>query len=166
MCSYTADVAASDGLVDRLDTPIFVVTAVDGADRGGCVVGFATQCSIDPFRFMVCISVENHTFHLASRAEVLAVHLLGAGQHALAELFGARTGDTEDKFDRCAWHPGFGGVPVLDQCAAWLAGTVVQRVPLGDHVGMVLQPEAGGTGSAHGELTLADVADLDPGHPA
>jgi len=164
--SYTASVAASDGMVDRLDTPLFVVTAVDGPDRSGCLVGFATQCSIDPFRFLVCISVENHTYELAARAPVLAVHLLGAGQHAVAALFGGHTGDAEDKFGRCAWHPGIEGVPVLDQCAAWLEGRVVQRIPLGDHVGMVLEPEAGGTGGAHGCLTLADVTDLEPAHPA
>ncbi len=42
-----------------------------------------------------------------------------------------------DKFLSCAWAPGPGGAPVLEGCD-WFAGTVRDRVELGDHVGFVL----------------------------
>jgi len=34
---------------------IIITAAADGV-LGGCLVGFQTQCSIDPARFLVCLS--------------------------------------------------------------------------------------------------------------
>ena len=50
-------------LVGRLDYPMFVVTTVaaDDGERSGCLVGFATQCSIHPPRWVVWLSLANHT---------------------------------------------------------------------------------------------------------
>src|SRR5438128_2042182 len=96
-------------LVATLDYPMFVVTCAspDGVERSGCLVGFTSQCSIPPPRFMVWISVKNHTFEVARRATHLGVHVLPADDPAgLAELFGGETGDEVDKFERCAWHEG------------------------------------------------------------
>src|SRR5437764_12293688 len=72
--------------VAGLDYPMFVVTAADAGtgERAGCLVGFATQCSIDPLRFLVCLSRANHTHRVAARSGMLAVHVLGVGQHHLA----------------------------------------------------------------------------------
>ena len=42
------DQAAFDRLVNRLDYPMLVVTAEADGERAGCLVGFATQCSIQP----------------------------------------------------------------------------------------------------------------------
>ena len=52
-------------MVAGLDIPMFVVTAASGGERSGCLVGFSTQTSIDPPRFLVCISRANHTFGVA-----------------------------------------------------------------------------------------------------
>ena len=40
-------------LVSGCDYPMFIVTAAAGADRDGCLVGFACQASIDPARLLV-----------------------------------------------------------------------------------------------------------------
>ncbi len=153
-------------LIERLDYPMFVVTASDGIRHSGCLVGFATQCSIEPYRFVVCLSVENHTYRVAKRSRGLGVHLLGADQLALAALFGHETGDEVDKFSRCRWRRGATGVALLPDCAAWLEGTIEDQVPLGDHVGMVLAPIDGGGGPAGGLLTYSRTAAIEPGHPA
>lgn len=154
---------------DGLDYPMYVVTVAAGAsaaDRSGCLVGFGTQVSLDPPRFMVCISVENHTHRLAVGAELLAVHLLGEDQHALAELFGGETGDEVDKFERCRWRPGPGGVPVLDGCPRVLVGRVWQGTDLGDHTGFVLDPVSVVVRQGEPEVSFHDVDDVEPGHPA
>jgi flavin reductase (DIM6/NTAB) family NADH-FMN oxidoreductase RutF len=138
--------AATDGgsalarLAASTDTPMAVVTAI-GADgeRSGCLVGFWTQCSINPPRVLACISKTNHTFRVASAAEVLAIHWLADDDRGLAELFGGETGDEIDKFERCSWQPGPGGVPVLDGVKGWVAGPVMVRVDVGDHVAFVQQ---------------------------
>ena len=156
-----------DPFVAGLDYPVFVVTvATDDGARAGCLIGFATQCSIDPPRLLVCLSKANHTYRLARTAPALAVHRLGPAQHNLAELFGSTTGDELDKFARCSWRPGPGGVPLLTDAPGHVVGDVVGRVDLGDHVGFVLDPvevEGPGRGPA---LAFSAVRNLEPGHPA
>lgn len=154
-----------DRLTSSLDAPMVVVTAAHGSERSGCLVGFHTQCSIEPARWLVCISKENHTFGLARRVSQLGVHFLRADQRELAELFGSATDDVVDKFARCAWRPGPGDVPILDGCD-WIVGRVVLRVDLGDHEGYVLDVVA----AAHEhrdapQLGFQEVRGLRPGHP-
>ena len=150
-----------------LDYPVVVVTTTDGAECSGCLVGFATQTSIDPPRFLVCLSEANHTLRVARGAALLAVHVLGEDQHDLAELFGGETGDSTDKFARCAWRPGPGEVPLLDDCPRHVVGRILEQHPLGDHVGFLLEPVAAATRRSGTEpLMLDDVQDVEPGHPA
>lgn len=163
----TAEFGAFTG---GLDYPMFVVTTTDGRERSGCLVGFTTQTSIDPPRFLVCLSDKNHTYRVAVGAQVLAVHQLGSDQHELAELFGGETGDEIDKFARCSWNAGPGGVPLLEECPRHVVGRVLERLPLGDHVGFLLEPVETAA-QPHGPgprdaLTLDDVTDLEPGHEA
>jgi flavin reductase (DIM6/NTAB) family NADH-FMN oxidoreductase RutF len=156
-----------DPFVAGLDYPMFVVTvAGDDGARAGCLIGFATQCSIDPPRLLVCLSKENHTYRVARTASTLAVHRLRPAQHDLAELFGSATGDDVDKFARCAWRPGPGGVPLLTDCPGHVVGDVLGTTDLGDHVGFLLAPlEAAGTGGGPA-LAFSDVRHLRPGHEA
>jgi flavin reductase (DIM6/NTAB) family NADH-FMN oxidoreductase RutF len=156
-----------DRFVGDLDYPMFVVTTTDGRDRSGCLVGFTTQTSIDPPRFLVCLSEKNHTYRVARGADLLAVHLLGDDQHDLAEVFGGETGDKTDKFTQVRWRAGPEGVPVLEDCPTYVVGRILDRTPMGDHVGFLLEPVAvDATDSASEPLTLDDVEDVDPGHPA
>jgi len=93
-------------LLAHLDYPMFIVTARDGRELAGCLIGFATQTSIHPPRMLVCLSRENRTTRVARRSPALAVHLVPADRLDLAELFGGETGDDVDKFSRCAWDEG------------------------------------------------------------
>ena len=63
-------------LVAQLDYPMYVVTAAVGGERAGCLVGFGTQTSIHPPRFLGCISRKNRTLRVASEATLLGVHFL------------------------------------------------------------------------------------------
>jgi len=157
---------AVDQFVSRLDYPVFVVTTIErgGVERDGCVVGFLTQCSIDPLRFLVCLSVQNRTYRLAQQADRLAVHLVGDRQRDLVELFGGTTGDEVDKFAHCSWLPGPGGVPLLADASGWFVGDILDRVELGDHVGFVLSPTAGQVTDDQSPVMLSAVRDLTPGH--
>ena len=133
-------------LMGELDYPMFIVTTVAGdGERSGCLIGFATQISIRPPRFLVGLSEKNRTYRVAQRAEHVAVHFVPADGEALAELFGSETGDEIDKFARCAWHDGPGGVPLLDAYENWFVGRVSSRVDAGDHDLYVLEPFAAGS---------------------
>ena len=153
-------------LTTDLDYPMIVVTAVDGDTREGCLVGFSSQCSISPLRIMVWISKVNRTSDVATETEVLAVHYLSTTDGALAELFGGETGDEIDKFERCRWHTGPSGAAILDDCARWFVGRVVERFDTGDHTGLLLEPVASQLEPWDGQLGYQMVRELDPGHPA
>jgi hypothetical protein len=115
----------ADRFISHLNTALVIVTAAalpDDAvgafeyERSGCVVGFVTQASIDPWRLLVCLSPANHTCGVAARASHLAVHLIPHDRFDLARLFGELTGDDVNKFTRLQMalgsradtHPGRG----------------------------------------------------------
>ena len=158
---------AFDRIAGLLDYPMFVVTTRAGDTRAGCLVGFSSQVSIHPPRFLVGLSKRNHTYRIACGATHLAVHLLTRDHLELARLFGGETGDQVDKFAGCRWSNGPAGVPILSAAAAWFAGAVRYRHDLGDHVGHLIEPVAGCAPSKlEGLITFADVRDLEPGHEA
>jgi flavin reductase (DIM6/NTAB) family NADH-FMN oxidoreductase RutF len=154
--------------VAGLDIPMFVVTAVhrDTGVRAGCLIGFATQTSIGPDEFLVCLSHNNYTYRVAMHADLMAVHGLAMHQRPLAEVFGTLTGDEVDKFDRCSWRTGPSGVPILNDVPRWFVGNVVDRVTLGNHTGFLLAPIDAAGAPEPPPLMFSAVQDLDAGHSA
>jgi flavin reductase (DIM6/NTAB) family NADH-FMN oxidoreductase RutF len=154
-------------LTGAMDSPLFIVTtrSPEGA-LAGCLVGFATQVSIAPPRFMAAISRVNHTFPVAMAADIAAVHMPAVGQTDLAELFGHESGDETDKFACCRWHPGPEGVPILDDCPGWVAGPVRDRLNFGDHVGLLVDIVHAHDGGLGRQLRASDIRGMEPGHPA
>ena len=159
---------AFECIAGMLDYPMFVVTTRAGDELAGCLVGFTSQVSINPARFLVGLSKRNHTYRVASRgATHLAVHLIDRRHRDLARLFGSETGDRIDKFSRCAWREGPEGLPVLTDAAAWFTGRILGRSDLGDHVGHLTQPQGGQVcPRARDWVSFSDVRDLEPGHQA
>ena len=153
-------------VMGQLDMPMHIVTAAADGDRGGCLVGFAAQCSIQPPRFMVWLSKKNHTLTIARRAEVLAVHFPTAEQVDLAARFGTRSGDHVDKLASERWHEGPPGVPILDEVPRWFAGRITERLDSGDHIAFMLEPIAASVADALPQLGFQAVRHLDPGHEA
>lgn len=152
--------------VDGLDYPLYVVTTASTEERSGCLVGFATQVSIDPPRMLVCISDKNHTHRVVGGSTTVAVHVLSPDQRDLAALFGEVTGDERDKFAGCRWRSGPGGTPVLDGCPRHFVGRILDRFPLGDHTGLLLDPIEVSVTDDPVAFTLRDAVDLEPGHSA
>lgn len=151
-------------LMAELDYSMLIVTVANGEERSGCLVGFATQVSIDPPRFLVCVSEKNHTYGVAADAEVLVVHFVPEEAEELAVLFGGKTGDEVDKFAQVAWRPGPGGAPVLEGLGDWFAGRVLDRLEFGDHRGFLLEPVEGETHSSGETFTFHRAKWIEPGH--
>lgn len=157
---------AASALVRTVDYPMWVVTAAADGEMSGCLAGFVTQCSIEPVRFLVCVSKQNRTFFVVERAGALALHLLGEEQLELAAHFGELTGDVVDKLAGQSWWRASTGAPVLTECAAWIEGRVLRRLGVGDHEAFVISCDRGGPGRYHGQLDYHRVRSLRPGHPA
>jgi flavin reductase (DIM6/NTAB) family NADH-FMN oxidoreductase RutF len=159
------DDSAFQSLIGRLDHPMFIVTTVGRGERSGCLVGFHTQTSIHPVRFLACISDKNHTYRVAKVATHMAVHLVPEDGDEIAEVFGGETGDVEDKFAETGWREGPEGLPLLDACPTWFAGPILERIRLGDHVGHLLEPLAGND-AGDGPLGFRRAMTIEPGHEA
>ena len=151
-------------LMAQLDYSMLVVTAAADGERAGCLVGFSTQVSIHPGRFLVCISDKNRTFRIARRAAELIVHFVPREQGEMAELFGGETGDEVDKFARVDWRPGPGGAPIVTALENWFAGRIVERYAFGDHEGFLLEPIEGETNRSGSPLTFRRAKWIEPGH--
>lgn len=173
--SDSTDEAFDEIMLRRNGAMLIATVAVSdergAVERSGCMVGFATQCSISPRRFLLCLSVANHTTGLAAHADHVGVHAIPEHRFDLAELFGGTTGDDPgvDKLGQVPWTEGPSGVPLLDDCPDRFVGRILERVPLGDHVGYLLDPvraevEAPGEAREYVRLDRADA--IDPGHPA
>jgi flavin reductase (DIM6/NTAB) family NADH-FMN oxidoreductase RutF len=162
----TSPTGTFNDLVGDLDYPMFIVTTAADGERAGCLVGFATQCSIDPPRFLVCISEKNRTFRLAARAAALAVHFVPEDAADLVDLFGARTGDEVDKFALCEWRPGPCEMPLLERCRSRFVGRVLDRIDAGDHVAFLLEPVAAERGHPVTPFPFHRARRMEPGHEA
>ena len=151
-------------LLAHLDYPMFIVTARDGRELAGCLIGFATQISIKPPRFLTGLSHKNHTYRVLRDAEHVGVHFVPEDGNDLAELFGGETGDEVDKFSRCRWHEGPGGVPMLDELPNRFVGRILERIDAGDHDALILEPVAAERPEPEEELTFHRAKRIEPGH--
>jgi flavin reductase (DIM6/NTAB) family NADH-FMN oxidoreductase RutF len=82
------------------DAPMYIVTVSTGRERAGCLMGFATQVSISPGRFLACLSIKNHTYRV--------------GTPLLDDCPGRFLGAVLDRLD-LGDHTGY----VLEPVAAW-----------------------------------------------
>jgi flavin reductase (DIM6/NTAB) family NADH-FMN oxidoreductase RutF len=164
MGKYEDPTGGFHDLVGDLDYPMFIATTVAAGEMAGCLLGFATQCSIDPPRFLVCLSEKNRTCRVAQAAAALAVHFVPSSAEGLAELFGGESGDEVDKFARCEWREGPAGLPILAECDNWFAGRILDRHDLGDHIGFLLEPIASHNGTPFDEFTFHRARRIEPGH--
>ncbi len=153
------------GLVN-VDYPMYIVTAASHGTRAGCLVGFATQASIDPSRLIVMLSKENHTYRVSQDAGELVVHFLHQDNYRLAELFGGETGDEMDKFAQCECQETAGGTPILRGTRGWVVGPILARLDAGDHVAHLVDVDQAATDVPGAMLSFQAAQDLEPGHPA
>ena len=155
-----------DAIVRSIDASMTVVTASMSGQDAGCLIGFHSQCSIRPERWVAWVSPANRSFPVITGANRVAIHFLGDDQHDLAVLFGSETGDEVDKFAHCDVNRS-SGPPVITRCANVM---VADRVALlddgGDHAGVVVEPVEVRAEASFVPLRLASVDDLDPGHEA
>ncbi|MET0144778.1 MAG: flavin reductase family protein [Ilumatobacteraceae bacterium] len=156
-----------DALMAHADPALVIVTVAADDEMAGCVVGFHSQCSIEPPRYAVWLSKANRTCRVALFAAQFAVHFLSDQDHDLAELFGGTSGDDVDKFARCDWERDPGGVPLLVQCPNRV---VLQRVTQlddgSDHVCLIGAPLRADATAELPALRVSRAQDITPGHGA
>jgi flavin reductase (DIM6/NTAB) family NADH-FMN oxidoreductase RutF len=119
------------------------VTVITVPGPSGFTATSFTSVSLDPALVSFCLGVTASTSDAVRQADRFAVHVLGAGNTALAEQF-ARSGI--DRFAGVQWSEDAGGLPLLHGVPAWLTARLTHHQQLGDHLLVVGQVE---TGDAH-----------------
>jgi flavin reductase ActVB len=108
---------------------VAVVTAAAGPRPMGLLVTSLTAYSADPPSLVASIATASRTHDVLVGGERFGVHLLGCGQHFVAEAFASRD---DDKFDGLAWRWD-DGIPRLDGVCAYFACSTAATFGHGDH---------------------------------
>lgn len=110
------------------------VTVITVPGPAGFTATSFTSVSLEPALVSFCLGVTASTAEAVRRADRFAVHVLGAGNAALAGRF-ATSGI--DRFAGVEWSDAGDGLPLLDGVPAWLTARVTHRQPIGDHLFVV-----------------------------
>jgi 3-hydroxy-9,10-secoandrosta-1,3,5(10)-triene-9,17-dione monooxygenase reductase component len=115
-------------------TGVTVVTTLEDDRPHGITVNALSSVSLDPPLVLVALDRRRRITPLVHANGRFAVNILGEDQQALSDCFaGAAVTPDREAFCGAAWHPGGGGLPLLDGAIASLECVIVEVVPAGDH---------------------------------
>jgi 3-hydroxy-9,10-secoandrosta-1,3,5(10)-triene-9,17-dione monooxygenase reductase component len=88
--------------------------------------------SLEPLLLLVCFELRSRTLAVVRESERFAVNILRDGDEELARVFASKR-VAREKFESVT-HAEAHGVPVLDGALAWIACSLRELHPGGDHV--------------------------------
>jgi len=125
-------VATYRDTIGRFATGVAVVTATGPEGPAGMTTNAVASLSLDPLLLLVCFDLQSRTLDIVQESRRFAVNILGAGDEELAAVFASKR-VAREKFDSVT-HRETHGVPVLDSALAWIACSLVELRPAGDHM--------------------------------
>lgn len=126
----------------RFASGVTVVTTRDAAGKShGITVSAFCSVSLDPPLVLVCIEKITGSSKAINEAGVFIVNILDRSQQALSEHFASTV---PDKFAGVVYHPGFEGIPVLDDALVSLECRVTKTCDGGDHTIYIAEVENAG----------------------
>jgi len=156
---------SSDRVTDLLhlaQRPVWIVTASNGARRGGLVATFVLQSSIDPERPVLVIGLApNHfTTGLVRDSGRVGLHLVTRQQIDHVWRFAVGSGRDRDKLEGLELLPSELGVPLLADGLAWFECRVIHEYESGDRIFFWTDVVRGGKQSAGSPLLEREVFEL------
>ena len=118
-------------------TGVAVVTSEGPQGPAGLTTNAFTSLSLEPLLVLVCLDRSARTLAAVESSRRLAVNVLARDQEPLAVTFAGKASHAE-KFEGVS-HRDVDGVPVLEGVVAWLAGSVRELLPGGDHLIAVVE---------------------------
>lgn len=120
------------------------VTVVTASGPVGMTANAVCSLSLDPLLVLVCFDNSARTLPIVQETQRFGVNVLAAGQEELARLFASKAPEHE-KFAGVQ-HTVHDGVPIIQDTLAWVACTLQELIPGGDHtigIGAVTAAEIG-----------------------
>ena len=121
-------------------TGVSVITAQGEQGPAGATANALSSLSLDPPLALVCFDLSSRTLAAVRESERFGINMLSAGQEDISRLFATKKSQ-EEKFAEIGHHL-VQGVPVIDDCLAYLVCGLDSELRRGDHViaiGQVLE---------------------------
>jgi flavin reductase (DIM6/NTAB) family NADH-FMN oxidoreductase RutF len=136
MPNLDANQSQIDAALRLVDREAWIITAADGARRGGLLATWVSAASIDPERPTLLAGVgPNHfTAELVQASRAFAAHLLRPDQVELAWNFANGSGRDRDKLTSLEIETHETGSPILIDCLAWFDCRVFAHYNTGDRL--------------------------------
>ena len=113
----------------QIPTSVAVITTGSGTERYGATVGTLGALSLGPPMLMFAMKQASGLLQRLEAGTPIGINVLAAHQHDIARRFATpgidRFGDTS----WCEEH----GLPRIDETLMWMAASVRDQLPLGDH---------------------------------
>ncbi|MBW2207600.1 MAG: flavin reductase [Deltaproteobacteria bacterium] len=110
---------------------IYVLTTGDDARMTGMIASWVSQVSHDPPMVMIAVHPNRYSHQLIKKTGSFALHLLLKEQKQL--LVHLKGPEPEKRLEDLAWHAGETGVPILQDCLAYLECVLRARHEPGNH---------------------------------
>jgi 3-hydroxy-9,10-secoandrosta-1,3,5(10)-triene-9,17-dione monooxygenase reductase component len=121
-------------------TGVSVITAQGNEGPAGATANALSSLSLEPPLALVCFDLSSRTLAAVRESERFCINMLSSGQEDVSRLFATKKSQ-EEKFAEIGHHH-VRGVPVIDDCLAYLVCGLDSELRRGDHViaiGQVLE---------------------------
>ncbi|GAB4318655.1 MAG: flavin reductase [Bacteroidales bacterium] len=120
----------------KLSYGIYLISTGNGTGKSGYIANTAFQVTSTPPRLAISCHKENNSAEVIEKTGVFNLSVLEKGTDAgLIGLFGYKSGNENEKFDRVAWKTGNNGAPIITtHAAAWFECRVVDKIDVGTHI--------------------------------
>lgn len=155
---------AAAKILGQTDRELWLVTAADGARRGGLIATFVCQASLVESlpRMLVAVAKQHHTWELIEASGAFGLHLLGRKQVDLVWRFGLESGRDADKLSGMPCETGATDAPLLADVLAWLECRVEARYDMGDRTIYLTQVVDARQMSDEPPLTMKQLLQIAP----
>jgi len=116
---------------------VFIVTLRSEDRVNAYAAGWVVRVSEEPVMIQVAVWDQNYSHELAQDCDHFIVQILAEGQQEIARHFGRNSGRDMDKLVGYLTHPGLSGIPILEDCLAYLECKVIFHKQFGDHMILV-----------------------------
>jgi flavin reductase (DIM6/NTAB) family NADH-FMN oxidoreductase RutF len=130
------------GIMSAFPTGVAIVTTLepDGTPRG-LTTNAVTSVSAEPPILLICVDRDSRTLPALLHSKRFTVNFMRDDCEEICRTFASKA---DDKFEKVAWSPGLGGVPLLHEGAvAHAECSTLEELEIGDHVVVTGRVEAG-----------------------